>query len=325
MDDIVHGAYRRTQPGTSSSASAEPPTRLIDLDGSMLLPATVQATPTFNITRLRSCDGIENSVTKLPAVPALLVSVPLLPVACSRYRLWAEDKVLKTSAVLPFRVNVIDFAFHPGCWTQGVFDYVHYHVPRGLIDDVAEDLGCLGIEHFRQTVLEEDIVLAQLTRSVLPFIGRSNETAVLALDQLSLVLCAHLVQRYGVSRSTGRAVRGMLAPWQARRATDLLLAHLEGRLPISSLARECSLSVSQFARSFKATFGVTPHQWLVRERITRAKQLLADSAVTLGEVALKAGFSDQAAFSRTFHRLVGATPGQWRRARTRSVAGLGEA
>lgn len=294
----------------------------------MLLPATVQALPTFNITRLRSCDGIENSVTKLPAVPALLVSVPLAPIAGSRYRMWAEDRFLKTSAVLPFRVNVIDYASHPGCWTQGVFDYVHYHVPRVLLDDVAEDLGCFGTERFPQTVLEKDIVLAQLTRSVLPFIGRSDKTAVLALEQLSLVLGAHLVQRYGVSRSTGRAARGMLAPWQARRATDLLRAHLDGRLLVSSLARECSLSVSQFARSFKATFGVTPHQWLVRERIAWAKQLFADSAMTLGEVALGAGFSDQAAFSRTFHRLVRATPGQWRRARTRRaanpMAGLGE-
>ena len=79
-------------------------------------------------------------------------------------------------------------------------------------------------------------------------------------------------------------------------------------------------SVSHFARSFKASFGVTTHQWLIGRRIERAKELLALTDTPLAEVAGHSGFGDQAAFTRTFHHVVGATPGQWRRGHRRRPA-----
>jgi AraC-like DNA-binding protein len=71
--------------------------------------------------------------------------------------------------------------------------------------------------------------------------------------------------------------------------------------------------VSHFARSFKASFGVPCHRWLTEHRIQRAQELLAAKDAPLAEIADQCGFSDQAAFTRTFHRLVGVAPGQWRR------------
>lgn len=290
-----------------------PCTRLIEIDKSVTLPAVITALPAFNITRLRSCGEFENSVTKVPAVPALLVSVPLAPIECQRYRLWAEDTVVQTTAVVPYQATVIDVAAHPGCWTDGVFDFVHYHIPRILLDDVAEGLGFIGADRYRQAVFEEDLVLAQLTRNVIPFIGKTDDRSLLALEQLGLVLSAHVVQRYGIARSSNREARGGLAPWQSRRATEMMKSRLDGSLLVSEVARECSLSASQFSRAFKSTFKVTPHQWLLEERINHAKQLLAHSTLPLGDISLTVGFNDQPAFSRAFRRAVGTTPGQWRR------------
>jgi AraC-like DNA-binding protein len=92
-----------------------------------------------------------------------------------------------------------------------------------------------------------------------------------------------------------------------------LQENLDGTVRLADLARECQLSVGHFARSFKASFGVTCHQWLTERRIESAKHLLALTNSSLADVASHSGFSDQAAFTRTFHRLVGVTPGQWRR------------
>ncbi|WP_442948197.1 helix-turn-helix transcriptional regulator [Nostoc sp.] len=73
------------------------------------------------------------------------------------------------------------------------------------------------------------------------------------------------------------------------------------------------MSVSHFARSFKVSFGVSAHRWLIERRIDRSKELLIQTRTPLIDVALQSGFSDQAAFTRTFHQVVGDSPGRWRR------------
>ena len=107
---------------------------------------------------------------------------------------------------------------------------------------------------------------------------------------------------------------GGLAPWQKRRSLELLQQHMRGELRLACLVEACRLSSSHFARSFKKTFGTTVHQYLLGRRVAAAKEMLSRTSVALTEVALETGFSDQAAFNRTFKAITGVTPGQWRRA-----------
>jgi AraC-like DNA-binding protein len=95
---------------------------------------------------------------------------------------------------------------------------------------------------------------------------------------------------------------------------DVQLASIEdGQIGLADLARECGLSVSHFTRSFRRSFGTSAHRYLILQRIEKAKSLLSNSASALSDVALQAGFSDQASFSRTFNAVVGTPPGHWRR------------
>jgi AraC-like DNA-binding protein len=226
---------------------------------------------------------------------------------------WASDKLIPTSVVHPFRSNVIDFDSQPKCWAGCPFDYVHYSVPRQGLDDTAEDLGFGRVNDYRLVVLEDDLVVAQITKSILPFLGRNDAPSVLALDQFSLILGAHLIQQYGVHQRTARHSKGGLAPWQKRRASELLHENMHGRIRLSDVARECGLSVSHFARSFKTSFGISTHQWLIQHRIEHAKELMVQTTISLLEIAVQSGFNDQAAFTRTFQQLVGVSPGRWRR------------
>jgi AraC-like DNA-binding protein len=88
---------------------------------------------------------------------------------------------------------------------------------------------------------------------------------------------------------------------------------MHGRIGLSDIARECGLSTSHFARSFKTSFGVSTHRWLTQHRIDYSKQLISQTSMSLTEIAIQSGFNDQAAFTRTFHQLVGVSPGRWRR------------
>ena len=108
-------------------------------------------------------------------------------------------------------------------------------------------------------------------------------------------------------------VRGGLAPWQERRAKEMLSAHLGKNVLLAELAAACRLSVSHFARAFRQTTGVTPHQWLIQCRVERAMELMRDCDRELSDIALVCGFADQSHFTRIFARAVGLPPGTWRR------------
>jgi AraC-like DNA-binding protein len=88
---------------------------------------------------------------------------------------------------------------------------------------------------------------------------------------------------------------------------------MHGRIRLSDIARECGLSVSHFARSFKTSFGSSTHQWLIQHRIDYARKLMSETRMSLTDIAIQSGFNDQAAFTRTFHQLAGVSPGRWRR------------
>ena len=188
-----------------------------------------------------------------------------------------------------------------------------FHVPRKGLDDIAADLAVGPVDTFRVSFQEEDLVLSQLTKSILPFIGRQQWLGPLTMDHLGLIIGAHLLQKYAGQRTLPTLSVGGLGPWQKRRATELLSENLDGRVRLSQLAQECGLSVSHFARSFKASFGVSTHRWLVQLRIERSQDLLTRTRGSLADIAEEVGFSDQAAFTRTFHQIMGVSPGRWRR------------
>jgi AraC family transcriptional regulator len=104
-----------------------------------------------------------------------------------------------------------------------------------------------------------------------------------------------------------------LAPWQLRRAKEMLRGDLSENQSLPSVARACKLSVSHFSRAFKASTGVPPHQWLVTARIEMARELLIRTPTPLVEVAGICGFADQSHFTRIFSRVIGSSPRVWRR------------
>lgn len=110
-------------------------------------------------------------------------------------------------------------------------------------------------------------------------------------------------------------VRGGLAAYQLRRVTDYLRDRLAEGATLQDLADLAGLSRSYFSSAFRQSTGMSPHQWLLQARISKAKEYLLATDFPVAHIALAVGFSDQAHFTRTFSRVVGASPVLWRRAR----------
>lgn len=107
---------------------------------------------------------------------------------------------------------------------------------------------------------------------------------------------------------------GGLATWQAARVRAHVEANLETPLRVADLAAMTRLSVSHFSRAFRISFGRPPHAYVMIRRAERAKRLmLLDDPIPLAEIALRCGLSDQAHLSRMFRKIVGDSPGTWRR------------
>jgi AraC family transcriptional regulator len=114
-------------------------------------------------------------------------------------------------------------------------------------------------------------------------------------------------------RLPGAIVRGTLPAWRARRALDYVEQNLSVGITANDMARHVHMSASHFSRAFKVTFGITVHAYVMRRRIDAAKVLIANTSDTLSDIAARCGLSDQSHMTRLFRRIVGMTPGSWRR------------
>lgn len=133
------------------------------------------------------------------------------------------------------------------------------------------------------------------------------------LDVLSRLLLHELV-RFNLGRGGfRRTIRGGLAPWQQRLVSRYIKEHFSERIPIAVVARLVGLSRFHFCRTFKQSFGTTPHQYQMNCRIEQAKDLLAECARSVTEISLTVGFSTSAAFATAFRRATGFSPSEYRR------------
>jgi AraC family transcriptional regulator len=136
-------------------------------------------------------------------------------------------------------------------------------------------------------------------------------------DSLATILAVSLLRNHsslgrGTARKTERAPAGGLPRAALRRVTDYVEENLSGDLTLAELSGVVHMSPFHFSRMFKLSTGLSPHRYVVRRRIERAKRLLANSELPLHEVARAAGFADQSHLARHFRLRLGTTPRSFR-------------
>lgn len=164
----------------------------------------------------------------------------------------------------------------------------------------------------RPGLLEDDPFLTQGMQLLLATMKWPRGVAMFTAS-IGLALALRLLVAHGAQESPAPIVaRGGLPPHLLRRAQEYMDAHLATDLTLDAVAREIGVSPRHFARAFRQSVGVPPHQWLLRRRIELARELLATGDSPLAEVAVQCGFADQSHFTSTFRRATGTTPGRYR-------------
>ncbi len=156
-------------------------------------------------------------------------------------------------------------------------------------------------------------VLGQAFNTLAGELAHQDIVLPLFTEGWTMQALAHVARAANEQQPTRPAHGTGLAPWQLRRAKEMLQADLASKASLRRVAEACRLSVSYFSRAFKESTGTSPYQWLLGLRIQMAQNLLEHSQVALVEVADVCGFADQSHFSRVFARMLGKSPGAWRR------------
>lgn len=189
--------------------------------------------------------------------------------------------------------------FHAPC------DFLHFHVAASsYFPPLRPGAGPASSDRLNDLVLLRDPFAEQLAKALTERAHSADREFARCIGR---TLAMHLARREQPSAKVNA-----LPKWRLRRVEEYVGTHFDHCISLSELAEVAGLSRMHFAAQFRAATGYRPREYLLHQRIERAKSLLSNTETALAEVALTVGFCTQAHFSTVFKRITGDTPARWR-------------
>ncbi len=199
-------------------------------------------------------------------------------------------------------------------WDEPV-DNIGLFVDAASVSDFAMENGFSPNVKLREVYRGHDPLIKTIAFSLLENTGDGTHLDRLYADSLIQSLTLHLLTSYTESNVHRLPNSGGLPGFKLRRVKEFIDANLENDLGLAEMAAAAGLSTFHFARSFRVSTGQTPQQYVMRQRIERAKHLLSKPEIPLVEVGFRSGFKTQSHFTSLFRKWTKLTPGNWRAAR----------
>jgi AraC family transcriptional regulator len=158
----------------------------------------------------------------------------------------------------------------------------------------------------------DEEMLSKLIAAACASLDSDHATAKEYIERAAELLQVSREER-GAPPSAFSYVRGGLACWQQKRVVAYVEANIGSKIRAVDLAGVVRLSTTYFFRAFRASFREPPMAYVVKRRVLLGQELMRNSRASLSQIALACGMCDQAHFTRAFHRIVGMSPGLWRR------------
>jgi AraC family transcriptional regulator len=199
---------------------------------------------------------------------------------------------------------------------EGHDHYFHVQIPAQFVQSVAESAAELDpnrvelITEFRvrDPQLEQTLMLL---RSELHKGG--GWVGQLYVESLANLLVVHLLREYSTAQSRIALYEGGLGDRKILQISEYIHANLDQSIKLADLADLAGMSQFHFSRMFKQSMGISPHQYLLQQRVEQAKQLLRQSKLAIAEIALQCGFNSQSHLSKHFREATGMTPSDYRK------------
>jgi|SRR5579859_3324050 len=249
----------------------------------------------------------------IPRVDAYMICLMLQDLPNNFY--WEEGRQVSSFSLRAGQTTFHDLRREPRAEMDKSIHSLLFFLPFATLDALAEQANVPRIEELRYQpgvgVFDEPIELLGL--SLLRALRAPDRVSSLFTDHVTLALASHTAQIYGGMRTISSPLKGGLAPWQEKRAKEMISSDLAGTTSLQTIAEACGLSVSHFSRAFRRSTGRAPHAWLIEARVESAKAMLRQRTISLAMIALACGFADRSHFTRIFTRSVGVSPAAWRK------------
>lgn len=195
---------------------------------------------------------------------------------------------------------------------EGEAEHLAIYLEPSLVLRAAQDARSpTGVEVIEKCS-PDDPVINHVGQALLAELDTEGLSGRLYAESLANVLAVHLLRHYTAAEAVAQKFTGGMSGRKLRAVTDFIAENYEQDLSLGELAQVAEMSTFHFAREFKRATGTTPHQYLIKFRVERAKALLIESRMPLVEVGFRSGFSHQSHFSRLFRKLTGTTPLSYR-------------
>jgi len=177
-------------------------------------------------------------------------------------------------------------------------------------------VGAGSAPSFKEHLIDSDKRLTQLLTDLAQELATEEAGKEIIITALTEQVAIHLLRRHSRMRRSSELElsRVGLIDRRIRRAVEFMQTHLEQDLPLKDIAAASYLSPYHFARLFKKLTGTTPHTYLAGLRTTKAKSLLAESDLSVGEIAARVGYGSPSHFTKAFRQTTGLTPRDFRAA-----------
>jgi AraC family transcriptional regulator len=199
------------------------------------------------------------------------------------------------------------------CRREGICDALHIRLKPELIGQAAE---ASEIDTQRFTLVncfgQQDLQLHHVAMLLLAESQSDGVMGRLYIESLTQVLAIHLLRHYSTSTQTITPENRSLTRTQLQQAIDYIHAHLDQDLSLAELAGVINISPTYFANLFKQAMEISPHQYVIQQRVEQARMMLKRTDLAIADIALQVGFSSQSHLTQQFKRLTGMTPKQVR-------------
>ena len=199
---------------------------------------------------------------------------------------------------------------------RGDLSFVHLYCTEEHLRKVGEQVwdrspASLNLD---EQIFGDDAKITLLYRQFLLSYDWQQAANQLTLSSASTLLLTHLLQNYANVKWRLPTVTGGLSPGVLRNTLEYIDAHLSTPLTLADLAAQANLSEYHFARMFRQSAGLAPHQYVMQRRMDKAQQQVRYTTLPLTEIALNCSFSSASHFSNRFKAATGSTPSQLRAA-----------
>lgn len=219
------------------------------------------------------------------------------------------DGKLETIDALPLG----DVGFYPAHARQAFQSHqesecIQLYLEPSLLHRTEAELCLHGVTLVPKLTLGVDLLIYQIAIALKTSLEVDGTASKLYVDAMANALAVHLLTRYSTHAPLPPQSLGGLSKPQLNRVFDYIHSYLEQDISLAELANLVQLSSFHFARLFKQSVGLAPHQYHIRCRVDRTKQLLLERRLSLAEIATAVGFASQGHLNYHFKRWVGATP-----------------